>query len=83
MMIRNGGHSILLNMREEWEQQEPSINDVTQRSRVLTFVDGMSCQQCEPGHDIEVAGVVAVMAEELVTAQLPHELGAGVGWAAC
>ncbi len=59
---------------------ESSINDAT---RVITFIDSMSCQQCETGHDIEIAGVVAVMAEELVTAQLPHELRAGVGRAAC
>ena len=70
-------------MREELELLELSKNDVTRMGRTFTFVDGMSCQQCEPGQDIEVAGVVAVMAEELVTAQLPHELGAGVGWAAC
>jgi hypothetical protein len=45
---------------------------------VFTFVNRVPCEECEPGHDVEVSNVVAEVAEQLVAAQPPRKLAAAV-----
>ena len=46
--------------------------------RSFTFIDSSSGEERESGHDVQVSGVVAEVAEQLVAAQPAGELAAPV-----
>jgi hypothetical protein len=73
---------LLLKFRNCFSLQHFYLKKVLIRQNVVvivfTFVNRVPCEECEPGHDVEVSNVVAEVAEQLVAAQPPRKLAAAV-----